>query len=123
MIASIRMDRGEYVVARDLIQKAVQQTGESFVEAEYSLACLESRLHNRTEALHHLERAFQMGFNDFKQLYKDAGLQYLRDSADFEALLKRYQAPPASAIVEHTPAVGVSGQESRSGKGEASLQQ
>jgi tetratricopeptide (TPR) repeat protein len=102
MIANIRMEQGDYAGARDYINKGIKQSGEAFVEAEYALACLESRLNNPTAALRHLDRALQLGFNDFNQLTSDANLENLRETAEFKARVNQLQTPQ-SGITPVTP--------------------
>jgi protein O-mannosyl-transferase len=75
--------------ARRYYTEAVGMGG-STANLEYDMACVEALSHHPREALQRLESALMMGFNNFQDIAKDAALDSLRKSADFQVLISKY---------------------------------
>ena len=57
----------------------------------YDAACLYSRMKDKDNALKHLEKSFQLGYNRFAHMERDFDLDFLRETEDFKALLEKYK--------------------------------
>ncbi|KAL3518909.1 hypothetical protein ACH5RR_021498 [Cinchona calisaya] len=58
--------------------------------ASYNVACCYSKLNQVQAALSSLEDSLEAGFDDFKRIRTDPDLANLRESEEFEPLLKRF---------------------------------
>lgn len=56
----------------------------------YEATCLYSRLENTDKALSCLEKALELGYREFNHISNDDDLDYIRDSAEFQSLIEKY---------------------------------
>jgi tetratricopeptide (TPR) repeat protein len=63
----------------------------------YNLACAESRLNNKNEALSYLQKALENGYRDMNHIKKDTDLDSLRDMDDFHILISQYENTSTSS--------------------------
>lgn len=59
-------------------------------ETYYNISCCYSLLKNKKEALYYLEQALANGYKDFAHIKEDKDLDFIRNTTDFAALLKKY---------------------------------
>jgi Flp pilus assembly protein TadD len=76
-------------MARSYYEEALEMGGGT-AYLEYSLARVEALSSHPREALEHLEAAFNMGYNDFQRMTRDAALDSLRGLVDFQILIQKY---------------------------------
>lgn len=57
----------------------------------YEAACLYSRMHDKKNALANLEKSLELGYNRFAHINRDFDMDFLRETEEFKALLKKYQ--------------------------------
>jgi tetratricopeptide (TPR) repeat protein len=55
----------------------------------YDLACAYARILNKTKALEHLKLALEHGYDNIEHIRKDEDLASLRDSKEFQNLIRR----------------------------------
>lgn len=55
----------------------------------YNLACSQSKLKKRSEAIKNLELAYKNGFQDYNHVLNDTDLDYLRNDRRFKAILAK----------------------------------
>ena len=55
----------------------------------YNLACVHSRMGNKSEALNYLEKAFNAGFNNVGHMKQDTDLDNIRNEERFKKLIER----------------------------------
>ncbi len=75
--------------ARSHYSEAAKMGGNT-AHLEYGLACVEALSGHRREALERLEAAFQLGYDDYENVTKDADLDALRGLVDFQILLRKH---------------------------------
>lgn len=56
----------------------------------YDAACLYSRMKNKEKALYYLEQSLEKGYNRFAHIEKDYDMDFIRDTKEFKALVKKY---------------------------------
>jgi tetratricopeptide (TPR) repeat protein len=88
--ASAAAARGQYDVARNLLKQATAIKADD-AELWFELACVDSLGGDVKAALQHLERAFQCGFANWKELDKDADLSAARKAPEYEPLVRQYR--------------------------------
>ena len=64
----------------------------------YDAACLYSRMHDKENALKHLEKSLQLGYNRFAHIERDFDMDFLRDSKEYKELIDRYKSEYESNI-------------------------
>lgn len=57
----------------------------------YDAACLYSRMKDKVNALKYLTRSLELGYNRFAHMDKDYDLDFIRDSEEYKALVKKYR--------------------------------
>ena len=57
----------------------------------YDAACLYSRMKDKDNALKHLEKSLQLGYNRFAHIERDFDMDFLRETEEFKALLEKYK--------------------------------
>jgi predicted esterase len=57
----------------------------------YALACAYARIQNKTKALENLRLAIEHGFDDIEHIKQDENLTSLRDSEEFQKIIKKLQ--------------------------------
>jgi hypothetical protein len=70
--------------------KAVEMLGSPSPELYYSMACAESMLQKREDALNHLDRALRLGYNKPEQIMNSPELSYLRRAPGFNTLIQSH---------------------------------
>lgn len=71
------------------------------IAVHFNLACAYSLNEKPEQALHHLDKAVELGFNDFKRIKNHDALAYVRIQPEFEAFEKngfRLQQQPAETV-------------------------
>ena len=58
----------------------------------YDAACLYSRMKDKDNAIKHLEKSFQLGYNRFAHVERDFDMDFLRETEAFKALLEKYKS-------------------------------
>ena len=66
----------------------------------YDAACLYSRLQDKENALKHLEKSLQLGYNRFAHIERDFDMDFLRDSKEYKELIDRYKSEYESNIMQ-----------------------
>ncbi len=84
--------QGEFARAAVSLGVAVALEPES-APARYDLACALARGGRRKDALAELQRAVESGFTDATHMAADEDLKSLRETSEFQALLRRLGAP------------------------------
>lgn len=64
----------------------------------YDAACLYSRMHDKENALKHLEKSLQFGYNRFAHIERDFDMDFLRDTKEYKELIERYKSEYESNI-------------------------
>ena len=78
-----------YEASIDAFKKAVALDPGDPV-GHYSLACLYSLIKDTDSSLNWMRFALQKGFDDYKSLLQDEDLDFVRESAGFQQLMKQY---------------------------------
>lgn len=72
------------------------------LENFYDAACLYSLMEESDTALKYLRKAFESGFRDFNHVGRDYGLDNIRQSAEFKALVEEYRAKMEEDLLAHS---------------------
>ncbi len=90
-LARLHLRRGDPATARIYYQKGVDG-GVADPAVAYVAAAVAAFDGRQPAALHYLETALRLGFNDFDQLRNDHDLDPLRATAEFSQLVRRYSS-------------------------------
>lgn len=87
--------KGQYEEALDKFETVLilQPTDRERAVTGYNMACCYSKLQQTEKGLSALEAAMDAGFEDYKTIRTDPDLEGLRESEEFEPLLKQYDEP------------------------------
>ena len=88
-LGNIFLATGRPAAALEKLKEA-ERHGTPSAELYYSLACAESMLQMREEALNHLGQALRLGYNKPEQLMTNSELSYLRSDPAFINLMQTY---------------------------------
>ena len=66
----------------------------------YDAACLYSRMKDKDNALKHLEKALELGYNRFAHMEKDLDLDFLRNMDGFKSLIEKYKKNRQATTIE-----------------------
>jgi clan AA aspartic protease (TIGR02281 family) len=62
----------------------------------YDAACLYSRMQDKGNALRCLEKCLELGYNRFAHIERDFGMDFLRETDEFKALITKYKSASSS---------------------------
>lgn len=62
----------------------------------YDAACLYSRMKNKDKALEYLAKCLEMGYNRFAHIRIDHDMDFIRETAEFKALIEKYETTTKS---------------------------
>ena len=62
----------------------------------YDAACLYSRMQDKSNALRFLEKCLELGYNRFAHIERDFDMDFLRETDEFKALIKKYKSASSS---------------------------
>jgi tetratricopeptide (TPR) repeat protein len=88
LLGNLYTQAGKYDKGLEIDQKLVRMRPEDSL-VHYNLACSLALLKRAGEALDELERAIDLGYNDYIHLRSDHDLDNLRAEARFKTLVKR----------------------------------
>jgi non-specific serine/threonine protein kinase/serine/threonine-protein kinase len=92
-LGTVLLAQGDRSGAEPLFERSLtlrrQLFGEDRASYAYDLACYHALTGNPEEAIRHLERAVELGHDDFDQMASDWDLRSLRGDPRFDALLER----------------------------------
>jgi tetratricopeptide (TPR) repeat protein len=74
----------------ELIFSRMKSYSEYDVYTYYHYACYKALQKNKTEALENLQKSLELGFGNYFMVTGDADLDYIRDTPEFNNLLKKY---------------------------------
>ena len=80
---------GQYDKAIEVIDTIIVRN-EDRAGSYYDAACLYSRMKNKEKALEYLEKSLEMGYNRFAHIERDYDMDFVRDSEEYKALIKKY---------------------------------
>lgn len=86
--------RGIELYKQENFKEAIREFTKAVVEdpqssaAHFNLACCYSILEEMKDAYHHLEKAVELGFDDYDRILQHEALTYLRSHPDFEIFRK-----------------------------------
>ena len=86
---------GQYDKAKAVMDSIIARD-EDRAGSYYDAACLYSRMRDKNNALMFLEKSLEMGFKRFAHMALDTDLDYIRDSEEFLALMRKYTPQRAS---------------------------
>jgi tetratricopeptide (TPR) repeat protein len=84
--------KGEFTKAIFLLEIAASGGNKDSLRKKniyYNLACAFARIKNKKKALENLKMALELGFDDFGHIKRDEDLAFLRDSEEFQKLIKK----------------------------------
>ena len=58
----------------------------------YEAACLYSRMEDKANALKYLEKTLELGYSKFAHIERDYDMEYIRNTAEFQALINKYKS-------------------------------
>ena len=89
LIAQLRIKQGKLEEAEEIILAALEQNpNDAALFAVYALYELENN--NIDKAMQHLEKSFELGFNQINDFKEDESLQPLRDHPQWKVLMAKY---------------------------------
>lgn len=62
----------------------------------YDAACLYSKMKDKNNALRYLEKSLELGFNRFAHIERDSDLDFIRNTPEFQKLIRKYKPRLAS---------------------------
>ena len=86
---------GQYDKAREAMDMIIARDTTDYGNY-YDAACLYSRMKDKDNALKYLEKALRLGYNRFAHMERDFDLDFLRNTAEFKALIEKYKAKKQS---------------------------
>lgn len=88
-LGEIYMVKEDYNKAQDLLLKAIELDSTDIYNL-YKLACINSILFHKRQALQYFERAVRLGYRFYTQIQEDNQLKNFRDTPEFKAIMKKY---------------------------------
>jgi len=88
LLGNLYTEAGEYEKGLEIDRKLVGMRPDDPV-VRYNLACSYSLMKHPHEALDELERAIELGYNDYIHLRSDSDLDGIRSEPRFKALVKK----------------------------------
>lgn len=67
------------------------------VGSYYDAACMDSRIKDKENAIRCLKRSLELGYARFSHIERDDDMDFIRDTDEFKALIKRYKINPTIA--------------------------
>lgn len=101
---------GQYDKAREAMDMIIARDTTDYGNY-YDAACLYSRMKDKDNALKYLEKALVLGYNRFAHMERDYDLDFLRNTAEFKALIEKYKAEKQSTEIIPTGNQGTKGNE------------
>ena len=86
---------GQYDKAREAMDMIIARDTTDYGNY-YDAACLYSRMKDKDNALKYLGKALELGYNRFAHMERDFDLDFLRNTAEFKALIEKYKAKKLS---------------------------
>lgn len=85
---------GDYTKAIEIVDSILEKT-EDLQSDYYTAACIYSRMGDKAKALDYLEKSLENGYNNFKHIYRDYDMDFLRSQApnEFRELMMKYDEP------------------------------
>ena len=101
---------GQYDKAREAMDMIIARDTTDYGNY-YDAACLYSRMKDKDNALKYLEKALVLGYNRFAHMERDFDLDFLRNTAEFKALIEKYKAKKQSTGIMPAGNQGTKGNE------------
>lgn len=68
----------------------------------YDAACLYSRMKDKDNALKCLEKSLELGYMRFAHIERDFDMDFIRDTKEFKALIRKYKTQHEESIIEES---------------------
>ena len=101
---------GQYDKAREAMDIIIARNTTDYGNY-YDAACLYSRMKDKDNALKYLEKALESGYSRFAHMERDFDLDFLRNTAEFKALIEKYKAKKQSTGIMPSGNQGTKGNE------------
>jgi len=83
-------EKSDYYYKKALEESLKMITEKADNSVYYNIACIYSLMENKKDALKYLELSLQKGWTDFDHIKIDTDLDFIRETNDFKAMIKKY---------------------------------